>query len=171
MEKHKEIDETLLAQTAAFTPEHIPDFCMEEKEWVKDHPDCTIHLGYTQAGFKIDGRIRGFMWRYSWEEGFVSTEYYACGLADDQMDNEGLLCSVGYRGCRLDESEYMLPGLLERDGQGRIIFCGVHQGDVRHGLGSEFSYDNDGKITELQGLWQNGVLTHRRSGGELIPVE
>lgn len=167
-------DEDLLIRTAEFTPERIKDFCVKEASGTHEYRDLDVVEGHSDAGFAIDGKIHGFMWRRDWDDGPGSADYYYCGLVDDQLKKIGFICSIRYQPDRpfygFMETEYMLPGLLERNG-GRIVFCGVHKDGVRHGLGSEFSYGIDGKITELQGLWQNGKLTHRREGDQLVPVE
>lgn len=167
-------DEDLLIRTAEFTPEIIKDFCVKEASWTHEYRDLDVEEGHSDAGFAIDGKIHGFMWRRDWDDGPGSADYYYCGLVDDQLKKIGFICSIRYQPQRpyngFQETEYMLPGLVERDNKGRIVFCGVHKDGVRHGLGSEFTYNDDGEITELQGLWQNGKLTHRREGDKLVPV-
>ncbi len=59
--------------------------------------------------------------------------------------------------------------LVERDQEGRVTFCGAQFKGQRHGLGSEFSY-KPRVLTELQGLWQYGKLTHVRKDNQLVPV-
>lgn len=169
------IDEDLLIRAAEFTPEKIKDFCVKEAFWTREYRDLDVEEGHSDAGFAVDGKIHGFMWRRDWNDGPGRADYYYCGLVDDQLHKSAFICSVRYQPDRpyngFQETQYMLPGLVERDKRGRIVFCGVHKDGVRHGLGSEFSYSVSGKITELQGLWQDGVLTHRREGDKLVPVE
>lgn len=161
-------DDIELMRTAEFTSDMIKNFGMKDAEWVNSHMDWDDQEGFWEAGFMVNGEMRGFTWRCDWSEsGYTGDRghYYSCGL--------GKAFSVQVYSDHIKESEdlYLLSDLLERDEKGRIVFCGVHKDGVRHGLGSEFTYHDDGKITELQGLWQNGKLTHKRSGGKLVPVE
>ena len=166
--KDSPFDDVGLMKTAEFTPDMIKNFGMKDAEWVNSHMDWDVQEGYWKAGFLVDDVICGFSWQCDWEDSAFSDDrwrWYRCGLGKD--------FSVEVRSDGIKESEYLylLPDLFERDEKGRVIFCGVHKDGVRHGLGSEFIYNDDGKITELQGLWQNGVLTHRREYSKLIPVE
>lgn len=168
-------DEDLMFQMAEFTPEKIKDFCEKKGSWTQEYRDLDVREGFSDAGFAIDGRIHGFMWRHEWDDGPGSVDYYYCGLVDDQLKNYGFLCSVRYQLGRpyydVMVSDYMPSVLLEHDDKGRIVFCGVHKDGVRHGLGSEFTYNEKGEISAFQGLWQNGKLTHRRDGDKLVSVE
>ena len=161
-------DDIELMRTAEFTSDMIKNFGMKDAEWVNSHMDWDDQEGYWEAGFMVNGEMRGFSWRCDWKDSAFSDDRwssYRCGLGKE------FSVSVGSRSITESEDLYLLPELLERDDKGRIVFCGVHKDGVRHGLGSEFTYNDDGEITEIQGLWQNGKFTHKRSGGELVPVE
>ena len=161
-------DDVSLMKAAEFTPDLIKTFGIQDAEWVNSHMDWDDQEGYWMAGFMADDIIYGFSWRCEWKESAFSDDRwstYRCGLGKE------FSVSVTSRSITESEDLYLLPELLERDDKGRIVFCGVHKDGVRHGLGSEFTYNDDGEITELQGLWQNGKFTHKRSGGKLVPVE
>ena len=161
-------DDVSLMKAAEFTPDLIKTFGMQDAQWVNSHMDWDDQEGYWEAGFVADDIIYGFSWRCEWKESAFSDDRwstYRCGLGKE------FSVSVTSRSITESEDLYLLPELLERDDKGRIVFCGIHKDGVRHGLGSEFTYNDDGEITELQGLWQNGKFTHKRSGGELVSVE
>ena len=156
-----------------FTPEKIKDFCEKKISWTREYQDLEVEEGYDDAGFAVDGKIRGFKWRVDWNDIHRRQAYHLCGLIEDEGND--FACWIRYQPewsmYGFQESKNMSPTLLERDARKRIIFCGLHKDGVRHGLGSEFTYNNKGEIAELQGLWQNGKLTHRREGNQLVPVE
>ena len=157
-----------------FSPEMIDTFCEEKFSWVEEYNDLDVHGGSSRAGFKIDGCIRGFMWRRTWDNGPGSVDNCYCGLWDDRETKKTFVSYVRYQPERtigFMESDYKMTDLVERDAYGKIVFCGMHKDGVRHGLGSEFFYKTDGKIVEIQGLWQNGVLTHKRRKDKLVPFD
>jgi len=168
------LDIDLMMEMAEFVPEKLDTFGMVEKNWIKEYQDFDVREGYSVAGFKTDGRVHGFMWMREWDNGPGSVDCYSCGLCDEYKSYYSVFSGIHYKperpGEGLKEYEYKMLGLIELDEMDRIVFCGVHKDGMRHGLGSEFSYA-DGKIIEVQGLWQNGVLTHKCEKDKLVPVQ
>ena len=134
--------------------------------------------GYSEtAGFLVDGKFTGFVWIV---EDYVDADHhrlFICGIVMPYSDRYEFGClydddlrnkvNVRYLG----EAERFYKELrLECDDMKRIVFCGQFADSERCGLGSEFSYDSFGNITEFQGLWERGILTHRREGDRLVPV-
>lgn len=167
-------DISAILEMAEFVPEKLDTFGVVEQDWVKEYQDFDVREGYSVAGFMTDGKIHGFMWKRDWDNGPGSEDDCSCGLRDENQSYYTVFSGIHYRPQRpregIQEYEYKMLGLIERDEYGRIVFCGVHKDGMRHGLGSEFSY-LDGSIEEVQGLWQNGVLTHRREKDKLVPVQ
>ena len=88
--------------------------------------------------------------------------------ADRYFDTKGLASSPYYPAVILIEE----PEEDKRK-DGYEVFCGMHCGGVKNGLGSLFFFSGTEKpvrMAELQGLWLNGELAYIRSGEKLIPV-
>lgn len=167
-------DIDIIMGMAEFVPEKLETFGVVKSDWIKEYQDFDVREGYSVAGFITDGVVHGFMWMRDWDNGPGSIDQYSCGLRDEYKSYYIVFSGIHYQPQRprngLEEYEYKMLGLIERDEDGRIVFCGVHKDGMRHGLGSEFSYV-DGRIDEVQGLWQNGVLTHKRENDKLVPVQ
>ena len=61
---------------------------------------------------------------------------------------------------------------IEQDSQGRVLFCGMVSPDgFRHGLGTEFLYE-DGLLRSIFcGYWKNGERCLRADGGKLQKLD
>lgn len=167
-------DVDMIMEMAEFTPEMLDTFGVVERDWIKEYQDFDVREGYSVAGFITDGKVHGFMWMRDWDNGPGSKDRYSCGLRDEHKPYYVVFSGIDVKltryGVDFREYDYEMPGLIERDEYGQIVFCGVHKDGVRHGLGSEFLCSNKG-VVEVQGLWQNGVLTHRREKDKLVPVQ
>lgn len=167
-------DMDMILELAEFFPEKLDTFGVVKSDWKTEYQDFDVREGYSVAGFMTDGVVHGFMWKREWENGPGSEDDCSCGLRDEYKSYYTVFSGIRYQPQRsskgLQEFDFKMLSLIERDYYGRIVFCGVHKDGMRHGLGSEFSYV-DGRIEEVQGLWQNGVLTHRRENDKLVPVQ
>jgi len=154
--------------------------------------------GEFKAGFKYQGRFTGLVWQKTYKtRGGSSCSSYV-GIADD---NGQLRCDLKNNTVTVDILDWVpeilpynasavyygiatgplllvsqnnVPSMLfvETDQENRCTFCGMHYDGIRHGLGSQFFHDGTSKrFSELQGLWQDGKLTHVRNGGRLIPMD
>ena len=124
-------------------------------------------------------------WDMRFSGAFESLERHFIGIVNskfernDDLDSEvpTLSCGVKYELRGSSDAAYIyevgdpdIDLLIEKDKEGNVTFCGMQRNGKRHGLGSEFQYDGD-ELTEFQGLWQNGKLTHKVEEYQLIPVE
>ncbi|MBP5542086.1 MAG: hypothetical protein J6X88_10625 [Bacteroidales bacterium] len=133
-------------------------------------------------GAMTDDHIQGFVWmehQINFSGVYLPRCRHMVGLTEDSYcyntDLEEpvptLRCGVFYQ----EDIKPRLVGdptpelLIERDSHERIVFCGLHRDGRRHGPGSEFRYSRG--ITEIQGFWQDGVLTHIRKENSLVPIE
>ena len=150
--------------------------------------DVEEYYEYHVRGFKEDGKFKGFVW-IEWDIDFSAaysplTRHFI-GLVQeekvysDDLEEEvpELLCGVKYsvHGLKLDYPVRVKGDIpenlrIEKDEQGRVTFCGMQKDGLRDGLGSEFSYPEEGKIVEFQGFWQKGKLTHRCENTKLIAI-
>ena len=128
------------------------------------------------AGFTERGQIDGFVWYQNSEYDHpyfgVEDTFFQCGI---RGPHGTLRCGVAYHKDTPERrtvfgSPSDFPALRIELADGLPVFCGMQEGGLRHGLGSEWRHGADGTVTELQGLWQGGVLTHLREGGVLVPV-
>ena len=151
-----------------------------------------------KAGFQWNGRFTGLVWQKTYK----SRGGNSCSSYSGIPDEEGKLwCNLVRNTLTVDILDWVpealpydpsavhygastgplllvhannVPSMLyvEKDGENRCTFCGMHYDGIRHGLGSQFFHSADGqRFSELQGLWQDGQLTHIRVGGRLIPLD
>lgn len=150
--------------------------------------DVEEYHDYHVRGFMEDGKFKGFVW-IEWDIDFSSayiplTRHFIGLVNEEKVYNDDLeqkvpelLCGVKFsvHGSKLDYSVRVIGDIpenlcIEKDDQDRVTFCGMQKDGMRDGLGSEFSYPEEGKIVELQGFWQKGKLTHKCEMTQLIAI-
>lgn len=150
--------------------------------YTMSHGDVDCYAELDVWGFIADGKVSGYAWSREENEGALedSYTYRCCGfLKEEYVYDSTLNCHVPEFACwvpfRIGWAKTDLRGevppevLAERDDQGRITFCGMQMNGLRHGLGTEF-YWKDGKIDSVfQGYWEEGKLTFKVDGENLVP--
>ena len=144
--------------------------------------DLEEYHSYTVYGKLVDGRPHGFVWithNIDFSSTYIPVRRHMAGLvypdyrhnSDLEKETPILCCGVYYQ-----EGSNILPVgepnpslLIEHDTKDRITFCGMQQDGLRHGLGSQFTYNKHG-VSELQGIWITGILTYFMEDGRLIPL-
>ena len=140
-----------------------------------------------KAGFQADGHFVGLVWEKVYgrrggnscdmtfglegEEGIDVLDWPSRALPI-RPDAEYHSADINLNTATMESSAWY-PAVILIEEKPLEVFCGMHCGGVRNGLGSVYHFDREqqGRMSELQGLWLDGKLTHVRSGERLIPLD
>lgn len=149
--------------------------------------DYECYNEYKVSGFKVDGHPNGYVWIETdnevWEdhedEGAQNGTSYSCGIVDDdyihlsygvdysdRTNSPRLIIGSGktlrerFFSSEAGKVEIPKELLIEKDDQGRAVFCGMQKDGLRHGLGTEFQWEGD-HFSVFKGYWEGGKLTHK----------
>ena len=138
--------------------------------------DLDEYHSMSVSGIEEDGRIRGFVWierKIDFSAAYIPLTHYVFGIVHDaymhdkELETEVPKVRAGveylHRKGVADRisviSESPSELLIERDADGRVVFCGMHQVGLRHGLGVAFIYDAN-VVVQQRGIWQSGECVH-----------
>ena len=159
----------------------------ESNSYTSDHGVFDHYRSTCMIGFFVGDKLRGYAWeRYRAVDddpsGRDETHCFAGLLKDEYEYNSLFIRSVpefaffmstetgDLTTCK--ETDLPKGMILERAACGKISFFGMEEKGVRHGLGTELSYDADGNITKtVRGYWRNGQLAYIVEGDRLVSAD
>lgn len=182
---------SIFTENTKFSQELIQSFATELTEGTDENGKPTVTY---RSGFKrhymdnTHDRFAGFAWTRTFETSPYPQYKYRIsskwGLADDEqqvytsedtdMDPNDLPLAGHYYihgyGGYIEYPEELLLKFLDLGHVGRrLLYCGMHEDGIPHGLGTRFFYCGN-QMAELPGLWQDGKLTHLKVNDKLVPV-
>ena len=153
-------------------------------EYTMDHGDFDCKASMSVEGFRAGGKFYGYAWLETYDTGhpLAGDPYrsFSCGMLNDEYREKSSLeagvpdlkCGVYYKtgedGYTRVYGEPSGELLIEKDADGKVLFCGMASPEgLRHGLGTEFHYEDGILRSVFRGYWKNGKLYRRVDGGEL----
>lgn len=154
-------------------------------EYTMDHGDFDCEASMAVEGFLSGGKFYGYAWLDYYDTGHPlagdPTRSFSCGLLSEEYRERSSLeayvpdlkCGVYYKtGEEGYTRVYGEPSdglLIEKDADGRVLFCGMASPEgLRHGLGTEFHYEDGVLRSLLRGYWKDGKLFRKVDGGKLV---
>ena len=163
----------------------LDTFYWEElvNEYTMDHGDFDCEASLDIQGFRKGKLFYGYAWleKYNTGHPLAGDPYrsWRCGILKDEYERDGSLdCQAPVLDCGVKydikenliniEGEIRPELLIEKDANGLIVFCGMQKDGLRHGLGTEFNYEDGVLKSVFKGYWTAGVLTHKVSADKLV---